>query len=278
MAIPKKVEDRIISNLKKYQGILAYAKDRDISESDTVIIIADMLADVFGYNKFTEITTEFAIRSTYVDLAVKLGQDVRFLIEAKAVGVSLKDAHIKQAVDYGANHGIDWIILTNGIVWQIYKIHFKQPIDKTLVYELDVLAANPRNAKVHECFWNLSKEGFNKPAMTAFYQQQQVMSKYSVAAMILSDQLISVLRRELRRLNPGIKIDEGELKEVLKNDVVKRELVDSEEAKKACEHMRKCSKAFISSKQKGKMENNLSGETDISGNKEMKSNQEPEFY
>lgn len=124
MAIPKKVENRIISTLKKYQGIIANAEDRDISESDTVIIIADMLADLFGYNKFTEITTEFAIRGTFVDLAVKLGQDVRFLIEAKAVGVSLKDTHIKQAVDYGVNHGVEWVILTNGLVWQIYKIHF----------------------------------------------------------------------------------------------------------------------------------------------------------
>lgn len=124
MAIPKKVENRIISTLKKYQGIIANAKDRDISESDTVIIIADMLADLFGYNKYTEITTEFAIRGTFVDLAVKLGQDVRFLIEAKAVGVSLKDTHIKQAVDYGVNHGVEWVILTNGLVWQIYKIHF----------------------------------------------------------------------------------------------------------------------------------------------------------
>ena len=80
------------------------AKNRDINESDTVVIVADMLADIFGYKKYIEITTEFAIRSTYVDLAVKVGQEVRFLIEAKAVGVALKDFHIKQAIDPKFRH------------------------------------------------------------------------------------------------------------------------------------------------------------------------------
>jgi hypothetical protein len=57
----------------------------DVSESDTVVIIVDMLADVLGYKKYSEITTEHSVRGTYVDLAVKVGNDVQFLIEAKAI-------------------------------------------------------------------------------------------------------------------------------------------------------------------------------------------------
>jgi predicted RecB family endonuclease len=57
MALSKRVAERIVSQLKRYQGILAEAKNRDISESDTVVIIADMLADVLGYKKYIEITT-----------------------------------------------------------------------------------------------------------------------------------------------------------------------------------------------------------------------------
>ena len=78
-----------------------------MSESDTVVIIVDMLADVLGYKKYSEITTEHAIRGTYVDLAVKVGNEVRFLIEAKAIGATLKDNHIKQAIDYAANQGVE---------------------------------------------------------------------------------------------------------------------------------------------------------------------------
>jgi hypothetical protein len=40
--IPQKVAGRIITQIKRYQQILAVAKDRDISKSDTVSIITDM--------------------------------------------------------------------------------------------------------------------------------------------------------------------------------------------------------------------------------------------
>ena len=103
MAISQKVEARISTELKRYQSILASAKQRDVSESDTVVIIADMLHDIFGYDKYQHVTTEHAIRGTYVDLAVVVDETIRFLIEVKAVGLELKDGHVKQAIDYGAN-------------------------------------------------------------------------------------------------------------------------------------------------------------------------------
>ena len=73
MAVSNRVADRISSQLKKYQAVLGEAQARDISESDTVVIVVDMLADVLGYRKYSEITTEHAIRGSYVDLAVKGG-------------------------------------------------------------------------------------------------------------------------------------------------------------------------------------------------------------
>lgn len=243
MAISRKVTDRITQQLKKYQAILAEAKNRDISESDTVVIIADMLADLFGYKKYIEITTEFAIRNTYVDLAVKVGSDIRFLIEAKAVGVALKDPHVKQAIDYAANQGIEWVILTNGVDWHIYKVYFRQPIDKSMVYEFDILQANPRDPQLIDCLGNLTREGFTQSSMTAFWQQQQATSKFSLAALLLSPSLLQALRRELRRTAPGIKVDEDYLKVVLQNDVLKREVVESEEAKQASDLLKRALKS-----------------------------------
>lgn len=238
MAISKKVADRIATQLKRYQAILTDAKNKDISESDTVVIIAEMLTDVFGYKKFAEITTEFAIHGTHVDLAVKIDDDVRFLIEAKGIGVALKDGHVKQAIDYGANHGVEWVILTTGIVWRVYKILFRQPIDKTLVFDLDISQASPRSREVLECFGNLSREGFTKSSMSALFQQRQVTSKYSLAALLLSAPMIAQLRRELRRVVPGMKVDEDDLRVVLEHSVLKREVVDSEETKKAASFSR----------------------------------------
>jgi len=250
MAISKKIFERIAVQLKRYQSILADAKDRDISESDTVVIIGDMLADVLGYKKYREITTEFAIRGTYVDLAVKVDPEIRFLVEAKAFGVSLKDAHVKQAVDYGANHGVEWIILTNGAIWQIYKVGFTQPISKTLIFEIDLLQTNARNPKLLECFGNLSREGFTQSSMAIFGQQQQATSKFSLAAIVLSDPMLKALKRELKRISPSIKIEESVLKATLQSDVLKREVIESDEAKQALSYLKRANKSATRVKSK----------------------------
>jgi len=48
MAVPKKVAERLVSGVKQFLPILALAKQRDVGEADTVTIVKDMLADVFG--------------------------------------------------------------------------------------------------------------------------------------------------------------------------------------------------------------------------------------
>lgn len=254
MGVSARVAERIASQLKKYQSILADAHARDVSESDTVVIVGDMLVDVLGYKKYVEITTEHAIRGTYVDLAVKVGNDLRFLVEAKAIGATLKDSHVKQAIDYGANNGIEWIVLTNGIVWRVYKVHFKQPIDKSLVFELDVLSAAPKSPQVIECLGNLSREGFEESSMTEFYLQRQITSKFAVAALLVSESMLGSLRREIRRLSPGCRVEVDDLKALLQNDVLKRDLFDGEEAKQAAEFLKKAARAMERAKAKAAAE------------------------
>lgn len=102
---PAKVISRISDGLKRLQPVLESAKSRDVNESDTVTIVVDILSDIFGYNRYSEITREFVIRRTFCDLAVKVDNKVCLLIEVKAVGLDLKDHHVKQAVDYAANEG-----------------------------------------------------------------------------------------------------------------------------------------------------------------------------
>lgn len=268
MGISARVSDRISSQLKKYQTILADARSRDVSESDTVVIIVDMLADILGYRKYVEITTEHSVRGTYVDLAVKVGNDVRFLIEAKAIGSSLKENHVKQAIDYGANNGIEWIVLTNGAAWRVYKVHFKQPIDKSLLFEFDVLTVNPKSPQVVECLANLSREGFEQSSMITFYQQRQITSRFAVAAILLTEPMLDKLRREIRRLSPGCKVEETELATLLCSDVLKREVVDGDEAKQATDYIKKASKASDRAKAKAADEKSPSAVAGVKGSPE----------
>lgn len=225
--IPKKVAIRIANGIKTYQPILTSASSRDVNEADTVTIVTDILSELFGYDKYHEITSEFQIRSTYCDLATIINGKVNLLIEVKAIGIDLKDNHIKQAIDYAANEGIDWVVLTNGSNWQVYKVLFTKPIDQELVYEFDFQELNSKKKKDIELLFPLSREGATKSSLEIYHDQRQALSRFSLGAMIMSENFVNALRRDLRKLSPGVKIQNEEIVEVLKNEVIKREVIES---------------------------------------------------
>jgi hypothetical protein len=232
-AIPKKVAERIVAGLKRFQPILASAKARDVGESDTVTIITDMLAEIFGYDKYSEITSEYAIRGTYCDLAIKLEATLQTLIEVKAIGIDLKDAHVKQAVDYAANQGVDWVLLTNGITWRVYRIVFAKPIDHELVIDIDFCALNSRTASDVELLYLWCKEGWQRSVLGDFHIQKQALSRFFIGAMILTPPVLDVIRRELRRVSPDVKIESDQIRNVLAAEVIKREVMEGDKADEA---------------------------------------------
>lgn len=231
--IPKKVVERFVKAVPKFQKVLQIAKDRDVNESDTVAILNDIFGDVLGYDKYLEVTSELAIRGTYCDLALRVEDKVQFLIEAKAIGIDLKDNHMKQACDYGANHGVQWVVLTNGLEWKVYRIRFEQPINFDLVCVFDFLTLNPRNEKDQEFLFLLTKEGLDKNAREDFYEKVQSVNRYVIGNLMLADPVLSVVRRELRKLADGMKVEVEEVESIVRTQVLKREIVEGEEAEAA---------------------------------------------
>ena len=241
--ILKKVAERLASGIKRFQPVLANAKSKDVNESDTVIIITDMLADVFGYDKYAEVTSELCIKGTFCDLAIKLDAKIRLLIEAKAIGIELKDAHIKQAVDYAANQGIEWVFLTNGVQWRIYSVTFGQPIGHELVEEFDFMMLNPKAEADLESAYLFTKEALTRDVLEEYQLQRQAMSRFFLGAMILSDPVLSVVRRELRRMSPDVKIEVEEIRAALTEEVLKRDVLEGERAEDARKKIAKMQRA-----------------------------------
>lgn len=243
--IPSRVESRMITAIKKFQPILTSAKTRDVNEPDTVRIVTEMLAEVFGYDKFSEVTAEHAIRGTYCDLATKLDGAIQLLIEVKAIDLELKDSHVKQAIDYAANQGVDWVVLTNAITWRVYKVTFGKPIDHELVYEVDFVVFDTKKHDQLELLFVLTKEGWVKSLLTELHEQRQALSKFIIAAVACSEPVLDAMRRELKRVCPNVKIQNDQIQQVLLAEVLKREVVDGEKAEEA---QKKVSKSIRRSK------------------------------
>jgi hypothetical protein len=233
MKLPQKVSERIANGLKRFQPILQAAHARDINESDTVVIITDVLQYVLGFDKDTEITSEHAIRGTYCDLAIKIDGHLGLLIEVKAIGLSLKDNHVKQAVDYAANQGCEWVVLTNGVLWQCYRVTFAKPIGHELVLELNLLELSAKRPADVERLWLISREGIQKAGLADYQTQREALSRFTLAAVLISDPVLDMMRRELRRISPEARIETEEICGVLTAEVLKREVLEGDRASAA---------------------------------------------
>lgn len=231
--VPKRVADRLATGLKRYQPVLESARSRDVNESDTSMIVSDMLAEVFGFDKYNEITRELCIRGTYCDLAIRIDQKFQFLVEVKAVGVELKEQHVKQAVDYAANQGIEWVALTNGVVWKVYRVSFAKPIDRDLVVDIDLLTLNSKDEDAIGKLFLLTRDSIVKSALEEYHDHQQATSKFVLAAAILSEPVLEVVRRELRRMSPDVRVEVDELRSVVSQDVLKRDVIEGDQAAQA---------------------------------------------
>ncbi len=232
MAVPTRVAERLATGLKRFQPVLSSAKARDVNESDTSMIVTDVMAELFGYDKYSEITRELCIRGTFCDLATRIDNKFQMIVEVKAIGLELKDAHVKQAIDYAANQGIDWVALTNGHFWKVFRVIFGKPIDSALVLEFDMLVMSPKGENDISSLYLLTRESMVKSGLYAHQDQKEATNKFYLSALILSEPVLETIRRELRRLS-GAKLQIEELRDLLMQDVLKRDLFDGEKAEAA---------------------------------------------
>jgi predicted type IV restriction endonuclease len=248
MAIPKKVDLRILTAFRKLRPILQQAKNRDVNEADTVTLVKAILSQAFGWDPFFDVTSEFAVRSTFVDLAVKSENQIVYLIEVKAIGGDLKDNHLRQALDYAANQGVEWVVLTNGAIWQAHRVIFGKPINHELVFQLDLLNDELRNPKVREAAFVLTKEGMTKSAITQFHAEKQALSKFNVAAIVRSEAVLGVVRRELKRAYPNLNPNLDQIRELVLSEVLKRDVVEGDKADEAVRRMKRVNRPLRTKK------------------------------
>jgi predicted type IV restriction endonuclease len=244
-SIPKRVAERLVDGIKKYKPIVAERNSADASEADTVILVTELLAEVFGYDKFKEITSEFKVKTTRCDLATRIGEDLQMLIEVKAIQHELKDSHVAQAVNYAANEGVKWVVLTNGRHWRAYSVKCAGQIEEELVVDINFLDLDHKSEDDLGLLYLLCKEGFAKSMIDEYEAQKAALNRFVVGATIRSEKILLAIRTELRRVSPDVHFDVEDIKSVIEKDVIKRELLEGERAEAAQKMVAKAAKTAL---------------------------------
>lgn len=229
MKIPQVVLKRLKEQVPRFQKVLEAAKSRDVNEADTVVIITDMLEQVFGMDKYTELTREHAIKGTYVDLAVKIDSKIQYLIEVKAIGLDLKENHIRQAVDYAAKEGVQWVVLTNGVIWEVHRVHVSGQVTNEEVVRFNFLELSSRRESDIETLFLLCRKGIGRDLMDDYYEKRQACNRFVIGALLSSEPIAAHVRRMLRSITPGLKVTTEEVRAVINGEVMKRDIRESEQ-------------------------------------------------
>lgn len=231
------------------------AKERDVNESDTVTIVTDMLEEIFGFDKYNDITREFSIKGNFCDLAIKSSKSIDYLIEVKAIGLNLSDNHLKQAVNYASHQGIKWVVLTNGMNWNLYRVIVDNKVDSELMFSINFEDINIRKSENQELLYLLCKRGIQKELIDDFYEYKQSVNKYTLGAILVSEPVISTVKRELRKIKTGIKVTNDEISSLIEHEILKRDILDSDSGKEALKNMQKILKQQQRTKKREALKN-----------------------
>jgi len=154
------------------------------------------------------------IRGTYADYVVQINGNRHFLVEVKALSLNLSEKHIRQSINYGANEGIDWILLTNGKNFQLFKVIFEKPINAELVFSIDLSdsAELKNNCQALEY---IHKDSVTKDGLSDLWKKHSALSTKSLSKIIYSDEVAKFIQKKLKK-KVGIKFDIEDIENAIK--------------------------------------------------------------
>ena len=213
--------DRLRATVRRYSRPLADLIARDANEGDTRLLVTDFLCDGLGYDKYEDLTTEYQVKGEFADYGVRIAKQLVAFIEVKRCTTKLSAKHLRQVEMYAVNEGVEWMILTNGQVWQVWHLTPGLPVTLDMPLEVDLLGDGTTAQKADGLFY-LSKEAFKRRMIDDLWRVKAATSAKSLGTAIISDPVIEQVRKELRR-QTGHSIEASELRDLLVSSVLRPE-------------------------------------------------------
>jgi predicted type IV restriction endonuclease len=192
---------------------------RDANEGDTRLLVTDFLCDALGFDKYEDLTTEYRVRGEFADYGVRVDKQLVAFIEVKRCATKLGPKHLRQVEMYAVNEGVEWMILTNGQVWQVYHLTAGLPVVIDCALEVDLLNDSKTTHKVDALF-HLTREGFKRKLIDDLWRARAATSPKSLSTVLLSEPILEQIRKELRR-QTGHNSDPSSLGDLLRTTVIR---------------------------------------------------------
>lgn len=209
-----KARERVSKGIRKYRSVAQKALASGAKESDTRMIVSSIISDALGWDAFDNLTGEFRIKGVFADFVLRNEGRHLVIIEVKAITSRLNEKHLYQAVSYAANKGVEWVILTNGAEWRLYRVLFNKPVEHELMFEVSLLDEEMKPKEKVDLLYLLTPEAQRKDELDAFYQRKRALSPDNIAKLMLSESVLTRLRAEIKS-DSGNRVALDELAEII---------------------------------------------------------------
>lgn len=196
--LTKSKQRQLLGSLKEYHRQYLKKLNPELDESGTRLMINSFLTEVLGFTPIEEVKTEYMIRGTYADYVVQLKGARYFLVEVKALGIELSEKHLRQAVNYGANEGIEWALLTNGKQFDFYKILFNKPIEERKVFSIDLSDPSKLKESVGMIQY-LHKISVADKGLDLLWDKCVALDPTTVAGLLQNKPVVNFIKRALKK-------------------------------------------------------------------------------
>lgn len=208
MPTPKQLHNLYLK-IKQYSKKYLSKNHDQFDESATRIMTNSLLTTVLGYEELDEIRTEYAIQGGYADYVIELNRKKQFVVEVKAITLDLTEKHLRQAVNYAANEGIDWVILTNGKAIELYKVLFQKPIEYKKIFSCDLTSAESIKNCLEYIFY-LTKQSLLKKELDGFWTRFKALEPNNLSQRLYNIEIIKFFKKSLKK-STGLSFSEEDI-------------------------------------------------------------------
>ena len=175
------------------------------NEANTKAILIDPVLEALGWSPrdFEQVDREYRVfDGTLLDYALKVDGEKRLFVEAKALTEALDSPQfIAQTINYANNEGVPWCVLTNGLIWRVYKTNELVDMPRKLLFEESLSDGDPDEAA--RSLRRISRDSVERGELDHLGEQAFTDTRVRAALADLSESppaaLLAALTRALGR-------------------------------------------------------------------------------
>lgn len=214
--------DQIRDNLPAFMTRLKAMQEAEASSEEQVRVwCIDVLRTALGHDD-CDIDTEMSALGQRIDIAIKHDGKVLMVIECKNIRNKLPNSTRDQAVAYATSKSADWAVVTNGVIWKLFRIIPVRGHDPKVVQVFDVALFDEDGLSDFDvrCLYLLTHRAMLSGDADKEFHLQESLNDRRVLGAINDDKSVRVLAKLLsaayrKEFGVTVKVDAEDVKERL---------------------------------------------------------------